>query len=320
MSWTVLSSAGYPNSIGLPFPCCLSNWNFGYILFSFVVSGEAHVWLLFCRTEIGDSDSRANRMCPSPRQKLCRRVRSSILDQPVKKMVTGHNYPNSKPVASCECFSFNVIKFDAVIYIGVMKIRAPLSAALIFASSFTTSAFPMPEKSERIHWMVRPSNVEDKDAVEALLNKSYENLLSKDYDAGLLAVALPKLCNARLELLTCSTWYVAEEPGSRKIVGCGGWTPKSPFGEDIPHLRHFATDPGYLRRGVARALWERTWNDWCAYAGKEEKPDMEVFSTLTAESFYESLGFEKMKEIMIPLGEDCPFPAIQMRRPNGTSQ
>eukprot|EP00980_Cylindrotheca_fusiformis_P000182 scaffold31_cov67-Cylindrotheca_fusiformis.AAC.1 len=204
-----------------------------------------------------------------------------------------------------------------------MKTTAARAAALIFANSSITNAFPMPEKSERIHWMVRPSNAEDKDAVEALLNKSYENLLSKDYDADLLAVALPKLCNAPLELLTCPTWYVAEEPGTRKIVGCGGWTPKSPFGfcEDIPHLRRFATDPDYLRMGIARALWERIWNDWCAYASKEDnKPDMEVFSTLTGESFYKSLGFEKMKEIMVPLGENCPFPAIHMRRPNGTSQ
>jgi N-acetylglutamate synthase-like GNAT family acetyltransferase len=177
----------------------------------------------------------------------------------------------------------------------------------------------MPTKSERIDWTVRPTNAGDKEAVETLLHASYGNLLSKDYDANLLKIAVPNLCHARLDLLTCSTWYVVEDPETGKIVGCGGWTPKSPFGEDVPHLRHFATDPDHLRKGVARALWDRTWNDWCKYSDKKDMPAMEVFSTLTAESFYASLGFERVERITIPIREDCPFPAILMRRPGSIS-
>ncbi len=183
----------------------------------------------------------------------------------------------------------------------------------------------------RIHWIVRPPQNSDQTAIESLLRTSYENLLAKDYDSKLLEIALPRLCSTRPELLCSSTWYVAEHPETGAILGCGGWTPQSPMQNDgdTPHLRHFATHPDYTRQGIARALWERTWKDWCDYYdsttehhGRSDghpprpRPDMEVFSTLTAESFYASLGFQKIQDVIIPLSDDCPFPSILMRRPD----
>ncbi len=46
------------------------------------------------------------------------------------------------------------------------------------------------------------------------------------------------------------------------------------------------------------------------------RPDMEVLSTLSAQSFYESLGFVKVKEMVVPLSDKCPFPCILLRRPD----
>lgn len=136
------------------------------------------------------------------------------------------------------------------------------------------------------------------------------------------------------------------------LIGCGGWTPHSPMQqEDVPHLRHFATHPNYARQGVGRAIWDRTWNDWVTYHHRNGatssttnssehiesttptptgtkttpatssstsaiRPDMEVISTLSAQSFYESLGFVKVNDMVVPLSDKCPFPAILMRRPD----
>lgn len=148
----------------------------------------------------------------------------------------------------------------------------------------------------------------------------------------------------------------------RKIVGCGGWTPKSPMGDDIPHLRHFATDPDYTRMGIAKLIWQTSWKAACDYHHNSRDPStirssadevgttdrqneqeqeenrkgdgsggttvatllpssssaspltMEVFSTLTAEPFYAALGFQKIKDMTIPLQKDCIFPCILMRR------
>lgn len=170
---------------------------------------------------------------------------------------------------------------------------------------------------QKTNWIVRPSNISDKEAVEDLLRLSYSTLLSKDYEEELLEKALPIICSARPELLTCGTWYVVEDPDTSTIVGCGGWTPRSPFNEEIPNLRHFATDPGRLRKGVARAIWDRTWEDFCKSSSEEDSKEqqiMEVFSTITAESFYASLAFEKIRDIAIPIRDDLQFPAVVMRR------
>jgi N-acetylglutamate synthase-like GNAT family acetyltransferase len=206
-------------------------------------------------------------------------------------------------------------------------------------------------------WSVRPATIHDRDAVEELMKASYGSLLNNHYDSKLLETALPILWHVRTELLTCNTWYVVEQQQqhlleehddettacvdrTRIIIGCGGWTPTSPMTatgggskneeERLPHLRHFATHPDYLRKGVGRAIWDRIWKDWCEYNEQnatsssrdknERRPDMEVLSTLTAESFYASLGFERVKEMIVPLSEDCPFPAVLMRRPDTLSQ
>ncbi|KAG7351699.1 GNAT family acetyltransferase [Nitzschia inconspicua] len=204
-------------------------------------------------------------------------------------------------------------------------------------------------KMERTEWIVRPACLDDKELVNDLLWKSYSNLLNQDYDDDLLGAALPKITVAREDLLTCGTWYVVEAPTTdpsssrespKQLVGCGGFTLHSPTkttcnvrsdddetgARDVPHLRHFATDPDFARRGIASAVWNRTWNDLCHYYsatyGDDNNtsfpPAMEVYSTLTAESFYASLGFRTIKETLIPLSDDCLFPALLMKRETNT--
>jgi hypothetical protein len=196
-------------------------------------------------------------------------------------------------------------------------------------------------------WNVRPATPNDKGAVEALLRVSYSTLLQADYEEQILETALPIICQANDQLLTSSTWYVAEHHLSHGeddkqatiLIGCGGWTPYSPMQQED------------TRQGVGRAIWDRIWKDWVTYhhhvstmssttnpsehdestnptpAGTKTttasntvsafRPDMEVISTLSAQSFYKSLGFVKVKDMVVPLSDNkCPFPAILMRRPD----
>lgn len=183
----------------------------------------------------------------------------------------------------------------------------------------------------KIEWKVRSATLEDKPAVEALLRASYEKLLPRDYSQDILVKALPRICGANERLLTCGTWYVVEAPSGTMLVGCGGWTadaPKAPVSNRessskginmttamCPHLRHFATHPEYTRQGIAKALWGRTYTDVCQHFQTHVPPAMEVFSTRTAIPYYQSLGFERVQDIDIPLAEDCLFPSILMKRP-----
>jgi len=193
-----------------------------------------------------------------------------------------------------------------------------------------------PSDPTKWKWLVRPVTPSDELLVSDLLYKSYSTLLAADYSPDLLAVSLPLMTRAQPALLNCPTYYVVEDPNSHEIVGCGGWTRQPPglkksmtpsMGEssaatsesrgqheafDIPHLRHFATDPSLTRCGIGRALWNRIWADVCHEMG--EDTELEVFSTLTAAPFYRSLGFQEEKATEIQFTPSCQFPCLLMRR------
>ena len=197
---------------------------------------------------------------------------------------------------------------------------------LVLASSFDlASALTMP--SEKINWLVRPATEEDERAVNKLLHKSFSTILPQYYTEEVLEGALPRMTTARKELLTCGTWYVALHPDTKDVVGCGGWTPRTPATrannlsdetdtskeQSTPHLRHFASDPSWARHGIASAIWGQIEQDLASHGFGADMP-LEVFSTLSAEAFYASKGFVPQKRMEARLAEDVLFPCILMRR------
>lgn len=154
---------------------------------------------------------------------------------------------------------------------------------------------------------VRPSTKADLAAVDALLARSYPKLLKADYPPSVLVTALPLISRAQPDLLVCGTYYVAEEDGV--ILGAGGWTPdrRDPA---LGHIRHVVTDDRALRRGVGRALMERSFADARA-AGVRR---MSCSATRTAEAFYQAQGFVTLGPMEVPLTGGIAFPAIRMMR------
>jgi hypothetical protein len=233
----------------------------------------------------------------------------------------------------------------------------------------TTFGLASPAKHERIDWTVRPATIADANQTAKLLNESFYTILAQDYDQDTLSKGLPSITTPRQQLLTCGTWYVVEDPVTKDIVGCGGWSIRSrgpnsnatnataipvpqlatnataipapqlatnataipapqlatnatdiPVPQlatnatdiPVPQLRHFATRPGWTRRGIGKALWTRTLRDISEAVGPETQID--VFSTLTGEPFYSSLGFVPVRRVEVTLAKDCLFPVILMRR------
>lgn len=208
----------------------------------------------------------------------------------------------------------------------------------------------MPSQSnvpnEMINWIIRPATIDDRDGCAALIQLSYRTLLPRDYSDECLDKCLPLITTPREQLLTCNTWFVVEHPSTRQIVGCGGWTLRSPLANTakdtveneeaatkesnaiekapsrvepdapVPHLRHFATHPGHARMGIASSIWQKIHSEISKQFIDEGKPfpAMEVFSTLTAEGFYASCGFEVISRFDMTLGKDAVFPVILMRR------
>jgi N-acetylglutamate synthase-like GNAT family acetyltransferase len=132
---------------------------------------------------------------------------------------------------------------------------------------------------------IRIAGPADSDAVSALLAASYSRLLAARYDRDLLGRALPFMTSANPILLASGTYYIAErEPGH--LVGCGGWTTARPGSGEVieaeAHIRHFATHPEWVGRGIGTSLLARCLRD----AGQRGIRQLHCFSTWNAERFY----------------------------------
>lgn len=156
--------------------------------------------------------------------------------------------------------------------------------------------------------LVRPGRRSDVPAVDALLARSYPQLLKADYPPSVLVTAVPLISRAQPDLVACGTYYVAETEDGR-IVGAGGWTPSRARARS-GGIRHFVTDPGFTRRGVGSALMVRCLRD-AARAGLRQ---MRCEATRTAVPFYRAHGFEVTGEIAVELRPGVVFPAIAMLR------
>jgi GNAT superfamily N-acetyltransferase len=110
--------------------------------------------------------------------------------------------------------------------------------------------------------LVRVARPADSGAVSALLVASYSSLLAAHYDSYTLGRALPIMTKANPTLLASGTYYVAEDELGN-LVGCGGWTTARPgmVIEGEAHIRHFATHPERVRRGVGTALLTRCFSE-----------------------------------------------------------
>lgn len=162
---------------------------------------------------------------------------------------------------------------------------------------------------------IRTATPSDAEAVGTLLQASYPTLMAPGYPADVLERALPLIVRANPALLRSGTYCLAEAPDGA-LAGCGGWTLERPGAADAPvdpalgHIRHFATHPGWTRRGVGRALFERCAADARA-AGVRR---FECYASLVAEPFYAALGFVAVEPLVVAMGPGISFPSVRMIR------
>lgn len=168
---------------------------------------------------------------------------------------------------------------------------------------------------------IRPALPEDAGAVGELLRASYPPLMAAGYPADVLERALPAMMKANPLLLRSGTYHLAVADGGvpdgaadSAIVGCGGWTreppgpPCQPVDPTVGHIRHFATHPGWLRRGVGSTLLGRS----IAEARVAGVRRLECLSSLVAEGFYASAGFRAVGRRSVILAPGVQFDSIVM--------
>ncbi|MEA3038007.1 MAG: hypothetical protein QOE79_520 [Sphingomonadales bacterium] len=160
---------------------------------------------------------------------------------------------------------------------------------------------------------LRVATPADAGAVGAILLPSYSGLMAEAYPPTLLARALPLITRANPRLLASGLYYLVEAE-SGEPAGCGGWSAHPPGASDPDprraHIRHFATHPAWIRRGVGRRLYARCEADARA-AGFTR---FEAWASLNGEDFYAALGFRRLERIETPMPGGVRFPAIRMER------
>ena len=157
----------------------------------------------------------------------------------------------------------------------------------------------------------RIATISDKDAVGRLLSASYTTLLASSYPAELLVRALPMMIVPQ-DLLLQSGRYLVAETSDADLISAGGWTKEAPGrGPATPglgHVRHVATDPEWVGRGLGSALVTQLLAD----AGASGMSRMEVWSTLNARDFYARCGFDEIGGFEVAMGGGLMLPSIRM--------
>lgn len=150
----------------------------------------------------------------------------------------------------------------------------------------------------------------DHDLVTGILATAYMKLDDGSYDRDRLAAALPLMTKANPRLLASGSYFIATAAG--EPAGCGGWTVEAPgtgtIAPGVGHIRHFATHPDHLRKGVAQALLRRCLDEARAAGVKL----MRSQSTLPGRKFYASAGFTRVRDIEVVMGPGVTLPAIEM--------
>jgi N-acetylglutamate synthase-like GNAT family acetyltransferase len=158
---------------------------------------------------------------------------------------------------------------------------------------------------------IRVAQPKDATRIDALLQACYPPLMAGSYKAGLLARVLPLMTRSNPALLCSGSYYLAEMV-SGEVTGCGGWSFGQPGSGDLvqglAHIRHFATHPDWTRRGIGRALFERSARDAKA-AGISR---LQAYSSLNAEAFYRAVGFKTLRPVEVELLPGLMLPAVLM--------
>lgn len=156
-----------------------------------------------------------------------------------------------------------------------------------------------------------PAGEADRSVLEDLIADCYATVYPGWYEQETLEAALPSMLRLDPALLASGRYLMARH--GNVVAGCGGWSAARPGSGSIEpgtgHIRHFATRPGLMGKGVGGAILERC----AAEAAASGIRRLACFSSLAAEQFYARHGFAKRDDVSVMIGE-AAFPAVLMER------
>jgi GNAT superfamily N-acetyltransferase len=177
-----------------------------------------------------------------------------------------------------------------------------------------------------VPWNPRPARLEEEEiaALEELISLSVEGLQAHCYTPEQRRAAMGPVFGVDRQLITDGTYYVVEAP-TGEIVGCGGWSRRKSMyggsagrteppplqpGQAPARIRAFFIHPAWARQGIGRAILLACENA-LVRAGFTEAV---LNATLPGVPLYQSQGYERLEEDVIPLEGAPPMITVLMRK------
>jgi GNAT superfamily N-acetyltransferase len=167
--------------------------------------------------------------------------------------------------------------------------------------------------------VTRLATFEDVPAIRALIERSARELSVGFYTHEQIEAAITHVFGVDTQLIVDGSYFVIDSPDG--LAAAGGWSARRTlFGgdqmkgaedsrldpaTDAARIRAFFVDPGWARRGLARALY-----DACVHAAAAAGfQRLELMATAPGEPVYSRLGFTVVErvELSFPPGVSVPF-------------
>jgi GNAT superfamily N-acetyltransferase len=163
-----------------------------------------------------------------------------------------------------------------------------------------------------MHYALRKATLNDLPALQQLIARSIRALGAGDYSQEQIDAALHGAFGVDSGLIRDGTYFVAVTD-TGEMVACGGWSRRRTlFGSDeradrdesnldprtdAAKIRAFFVDPAHARRGIGRAILERSESE----ALREGFSFFELMATLPGMRLYEKYGYEAGEAVAYPL-------------------
>ena len=175
-----------------------------------------------------------------------------------------------------------------------------------------------------VDYFIRKANLNDRTAIERLIEESARGLSLEDYSAQQIETAISTVFGVDTNLILDGTYYVAD--GSGILLGCGGWSKrKTLFGGDQyavrdsseldpklepARIRAFFVHPAHARRGIGRAILATCENEAKAHGFRS----LELMATLPGLKLYQACGYEAGERVVYEMKDGVQIAFIPMTK------
>jgi GNAT superfamily N-acetyltransferase len=175
-----------------------------------------------------------------------------------------------------------------------------------------------------MNYVIRKATLDDRAAIEQLMDESARGLSLPDYSGQQLEAALRAVFGVDTDLIRDRTYFVADAGGV--LVGCGGWSKrKTLFGGDDyagrdsgeldptnepAKIRAFFVHPDWARHGIGRAILSKCEGEARAHGFRS----LELMATLPGLRLYAANGYQAGERVEYQLGEGISLELVPMRK------